>query len=315
MTILKKILFYTLLIVVLSWILDLVIFEGIRKNKQGLYDKLNRIFTRENDYDLLIIGSSRAECHFDPKIIDSITAYNSFNIGLSGSNNSFTYGIYKTYLSKSKPPKIVVMNIDFHFAHESSDTIYEFPRYFPYLDNELLFKELKSRDSRFYAFKYLPLYKLAFMGDKYLNIAARGYLDKPGIYDADCYKGFQGINPIQFKDLSKEDSGSYNASILKENIDYLDSIISLTKKMNAEIFFVISPTYVKGSKRIINLDEQLTAFENLAKEREVPFMNFTNDSICYDPTVFADFYHMKKKGAQLFSRQFSYRFKALLEKQ
>ena len=315
MALLKKIVFYTLVIVILSWLLEYAVLNGMRKNRIGIYNKFNRIFHQQNKYDLLIIGSSRAEGHFNTKIIDSIVGCNSFNIGISGSNNAFTYGIYKTYLSKSKAPKIVVMNIDFHFSHHSSDTIYEFPRYFPYLDNKLLYNELKQRDSRFVLFKYIPLYKLAFMGDKYLNIAARGYFDKPGIYDFDCYKGFQAINPIQFKDIAKEDSSPYKGTILKENIDYLDSIISISKKNNTKVYIVVSPTYSKGSKRITNLQEHLQGFEKLAKEREIPFMNYTNDTICYDEKLFADFYHMKKEGAARFSLKFSKDFKRILSKE
>lgn len=314
MAVLKKIVFYTLIVGILSWLLEYTVLNGIRKSKSGLYDKFNKIFHQKNDYDLLIIGSSRAECHFDPRIIDSITGYNSYNIGVSGSNNSFTYGIYKTYLAQSVAPKVVVMNIDFHFAHESSDTIYEFPRFFPYLDNELLYTELKKRDSRFLAFKYLPLYKLAFMGDKYLNISARGYFDKPGIYDNDCYKGFQAINPIQFRNISRENESEYKGSILKENIDYLDSIISISKKNNTKIYFVVSPTYIKGSKRMKNLEEQLAHFEKLAKEKGVAFMDYTNDSLCYNDKIFADFYHMKKTGAEMFSEKFALDFNNQLGK-
>ncbi|MDP2385112.1 MAG: hypothetical protein Q8M29_01955 [Bacteroidota bacterium] len=315
MALVKKIVFYTLLIVILSWLLEYAVLNGIRKNKIGLYNKFNRIFHQQNNYDLLIIGSSRAEGHFNTKIIDSIVGCNSFNIGISGSNNAFTYGIYKTYLSKSKAPKIVVMNIDFHFSHHSSDTIYEFPRYFPYLDNEILYNELKQRDPRFYLFKYMPLYKLAFMGDKYLNIAARGYTGKPGIYDWDCYKGFQAINPIQFKDISKEDTSTYKGIILKENIDYLDSIISISKKNSTKVYIVVSPTYIKGSKRIVNLEEHMKGFEKVAKEREIPFMDYTKDSICYKGNLFADFYHMKKEGAVRFSSKFANDFKKLLSKE
>jgi hypothetical protein len=272
MAIIKKIVAYTLFIATTSWLLDVTINNGIRQNKIGLFDKFTKIFHEENNHEVLIVGSSRAECHFNPKIIDPIANIESYNIGVSGSNNSFTYGIYKTYLSKSKPPKMAIMNIDFHFAHESSDTLYEFPRFFPYLDNELLFNELQARDKRFYFFKYLPMYKLAFMGDKYINIAARGYLNKPSVYDNNCYKGFQSINPLNYKDLNKESKIRYKASVLKENSDYLDSIIVISKRNGTKLFFVVSPTYIEGSKLLTNLDEQIAVFANIAKTNNIPFV-------------------------------------------
>lgn len=315
MKVLKKALFYFAIIWVLTWVVRSIIYTGIKRNESGLFDKFNTIFEKENNYNALFIGSSRAECHFNPHIFDSVTGLNSYNIGISGSNNSFTYGIYKTYLSKSEVPEVVIMNIDFHFAHESSDTIYEFPRFFPYLNNTLLYRELQKRDKRFFLFKYFPAYTLAFLDDKYLNIAFRGYAGKPGVYDLDCYKGFQPINPLNYKNIANEDSGKYKGWILKENMDYLDSIITLTEKNNSKLYFVVSPTYIAGTKRIVNYDELMKQFESLAKRRNIPFLNYNLDSLSYKEACFADFYHMKKMGADAFTRKFSYDFAKIMIKE
>ncbi|HEY1037852.1 MAG TPA: hypothetical protein VGF30_00525, partial [Bacteroidia bacterium] len=127
-----------------------------------------------------------------------------------------------------------------------------------------------------------------------------------------CYKGFQAINPIQFKDLSAEDAGSYKASVLKENRDYLDSIILLSRKNKSKLVFVVSPTYIKGSNRIVNRDEQIQVFGAIAKKNNIPFLDYTDDPICSDELLFADFYHMKKEGAQKFSLVFGRDLDSLL---
>jgi hypothetical protein len=309
MKVLKKILFYFVLLWGLTWVSRSILYEGIRSNQSGLFDKFNRIFHGKNEYNVLFIGSSRAECHFNPRIFDSITGSNSYNIGVSGSNTSFTYGIYKAYLSKSKAPETVIMNLDFHFAHESSDTIYEFPRFFPYLDNEILFKELQQRDRRFCLFRYFPAYSLAFLGDKYLNVSLRGFSGKAGIYDQQCYKGFQPIHSLNYKNVDTEDASVYKGSILKENTDYLDSIISLSKKNNSKLYLVVSPTYISGTKRLMNYVEIIGKFKELAETKGLVFMNYNNDSLCYRKEHFADFYHMKKSGADQFSTLFSTDFR------
>ncbi len=59
----------------------------------------------------------------------------------------------------------------------------------------------------------------------------------------------------------------------------------------------------------------MTRFEQLAKDRGIPFVDYTNDSLCYNDKIFADFYHMKKEGAELFSIKFANDFKQLLTKQ
>lgn len=310
----RKIFLYFITLTCLAFLIRFFIHEGIRKNDSGLFDKFNELFRAKDYNELIFVGSSRAECHFNTRIFDSITGLNSYNIGISGSNNSFTFGILKSYLSERKAPKIAVMNIDFHFSNESSDTIYEFPRFFPYLDNDILFNELTKRDKRFYAFKYIPFYSLPFLGEKYLNCAFRGYFNKPSSYDLSCYKGFQYINPIEYKQIDKADTIRYTASLLKENADYLDSIISLCKSKKIELYFVVSPAHTIVSKRIINLEEHLDKFKVIADKSSIPFFNYTEDSICSQDNLFADLYHMKKEGADLFTAKFSKEFKSLLDK-
>jgi len=99
MKILKKIILYFLILSSLAYLVRFILHEGIRKNKVGLFDKFNEVFHQKNYHELIFVGSSRAECHFNPRVFDSITGLNSYNIGVSGSNNSFTYGILKSYLS------------------------------------------------------------------------------------------------------------------------------------------------------------------------------------------------------------------------
>ncbi|HWY35544.1 MAG TPA: hypothetical protein VNX68_12935 [Nitrosopumilaceae archaeon] len=263
------------------------------------------MFEQKNDYNTLFIGSSRAECHFNPRIFDSITGLNSFNIGISGSNNAFTYGILKSYLLKSTPPSVIIMNIDFHYSNESSDTIYNFPRYFPYLDHPVLYQELQKRDKRFFWFKYFPFYSLAFTGDKYINASLRGYFNVKSPYDESSFKGNQRIIPLQYKNLDSIPATKYKGVILPENLNYLDSIISLSRKIGSQLYFVISPSYFKGTDRIINIRDHIQRFIDLGEKKHIQVWNYTNDSLCTKKELFADFYHMKSEGCDLFTIQFS----------
>ena len=91
-----------------------VVYIGIRNNKIGEYDKLNTIFLKENNFDLLFIGSSRTESHYNPGIFDSITGLSSYNIGLEAASSRMIKGELLAYLEHSEAPKYVVINIDFH---------------------------------------------------------------------------------------------------------------------------------------------------------------------------------------------------------
>jgi hypothetical protein len=308
----KKTITYLILVLLLSYGVRYVLHEGIRKNKYGIFDKFNTVFLKQNNYNTLFIGSSRAECHFNPQIFDSITGLNSYNIGMQGSNNAFTYSVLKSYLVNSKTPETIIMNLDFHFSNESSDTIYAYPRYFPYLSNPVLYEELKKRDKRFPVFRYFPFFSLAHMGDKYLNSSIRGYLNRKSAYDELMNKGNGKILPLNYTNLDTLPQGKYKGSILKENLDYLDSIVQLSKKLKSKLYFVISPTYVNGSTRITNLEEHLQHFRNFANNNNIHLWDFTNDELCYKKELFADFYHMKGKGCDAFTLKFSNSFKAVV---
>ena len=305
----KRILLYIVLILSLLYLTRYVVHLGLRESKSGIFKKFSVMFLENNDYENIFIGSSRAECHFNPLIFDSITGFNSFNIGVSGSNNAFTFAILKSYLANSKPPRQIIFNLDFHFAHESSDTIYEFPRFFPYLSNDVLYKELNKIDSRFTLFKYFPFISLPQMNDKYLNWSLRGWLNQSSAYDRSGQKGNLKIIPLEYKNIDSIKQAPYKAYILQENLDYLDSIINLSHQINATLIAVISPTYKEGLLKITNYKEHLEKFSKFLKSRRVFLFDYSEDEMCVQKKFFADYYHMKGIGCDTFSLKFALDFK------
>ncbi len=287
------------------FLLRFVIHEGLRKNNFGIFKKYSVMFLEKNNFNTLVIGSSRAAGHFNPRIIDSVLGFNTFNIGVEGSNNLLTYGVLKSYLYNSSLPKTIIMNIDYHFAHHSSDTVFNFPRFFPYLDNPVLYNVLKGKKQEFFFYKYFPMTSLAYMGDKFLNSSIRGYLQYKSPYDAEYYQGNQKVISLEHKDFNLLDSSKYLATILPENLQYLDSTILLCQKNNIQLYFVISPCYIQGTRRITNAEDQINAFKLFAKQRDIPMFDYSYHEISYQKDLFADYYHMKGIGCDRFSRVFS----------
>ena len=149
----KRAIAYLSISIFIAYLTREVLYKGVRNNKNGEYHKLTAIFQKHNLYNAIFIGSSRAESHFNPQIIDSITHLNSFNIGIAGATMPIILGCLEAYLQNSKSPKYVIMNIDFQSFDRNKDTIYNFPRYFPYLDNDKLYNSLNKLDARFLFFK------------------------------------------------------------------------------------------------------------------------------------------------------------------
>ena len=274
-----------------------ILYCGLRRNKAGIFDKYNTIFLKNNKYETIIIGSSRAESHFSCKIIDSVLHTNSYNIGIQGASLPFALDVFNAYLENSTFPKNVIFNIDHHINTCDNDTVFMFPRYFPYLKNKTLYKALEKRDKRFVAFRYAPFYGLAYMGDNYVSSAMRGFFSKPGKYDLNYHKGYTPIMEVKWK------YKPYYACDEDVMYNRIDSIAALCKTHHANLFLVISPIYYKASALILNRAALIQKLNQKAASDNITLLDYSNDAISKDSALFADPYHLKEKGAKLFTNE------------
>ncbi len=183
-----------------------------------------------------------------------------------------------------------------------------YPRYFAYLSNKTLYTALEKRDGRFLGFRYFPYYSLPFMGDNYLSASMRGFFNKPGKYDLNYYKGYTIIEDIKWK------YKPYFACDEAVMYDRIDSIASLCRSHHANLFLVLSPIFSKASAQILNNTSLIKKLNAKAQSNNVVLLDYTTDEICNDSTLFADPYHLKKKGAELFTLKLAKDITPLLNK-
>ena len=301
----KKIILYLFLIIVAGYAVREILYCGLRENKCGIFDKYNTIFLNRNNFETIIIGSSRAESHYSCKIIDSALHTNSYNIGIQGASQPFALDVFNAYLENSAFPKNVIFNIDHHINTCDNDTVFMFPRYFPYLKNKTLYNALKKRDKRFTAFRYVPYYGLAYMGDNYFSGALRGVFNKPGKYDLNYYKGYTKIMDVKWK------YKPYYACDEDVMYNRIDSISALCKEHHANLFLVISPIYFKAEALILNRKELIKKLNDKARANGLTLLDYSDDVISKDSSLFADPYHLKEQGALLFTNELTKDLKSI----
>jgi hypothetical protein len=303
----KKILLYLITILTLLFIVRELEYRGIRKNEKGEFAKLRIAFEEKNNYDMLIIGSSRAECQFYPPVIDSVLGVHSFNIGMPGATMPFIRTSLEAYLLHSNPPKYIVLNLDLHSFIDNPDTVYNFPRYFPFLDNEKLFAGLQARDPRFAFFKWLPFYSMPYFGSHYLDASLRGWMNKTGKYDGDYVNGFSPSLP----DILHGDLDTLTIPLHASNPkpfvwQNLDSIVNICNRNHIELILVVSPIFHRLEKKIVNYDDLILQFQKYAAQPHVYYLNLMHcENISYYKELFNDPAHLNKRGAVLFSFYFS----------
>jgi len=310
----RKIILYIVFIISLAYLVREILYIGLRSHKEGEFDKLNTIFEKHNEYNTLIIGSSRAESHFNPEVIDSIDQVNSYNIGLEGNTLPMALAVFEAYLVNSKTPKNVILNLDYYGVKENMDIINNFPKYFAYLDNPKLYEKLKERDPDFLFYKWLPFYSLPYMQKKYLSISFRGFFKVTTPFDQSFIKGFV---PIPKETAVDPDTLTYTPyqSLPKRLIyESLDSIIHIARSRQIKLFFVISPMFHKQVESTQNREAFVSTLKRIAQDKQIPFFDYSLDEITMKKELFCKPKHLNKKGADLFSYTFAKDLRQYLSK-
>jgi hypothetical protein len=289
------------------------LYTGITKNKQGIFNKYNELFLNKgNTYDVLFLGSSRAEMHYNPKVFDEITGLNSYNMGISGASPKISLALLKTYCNQHQKPKYIIFNIDYFSLQNDTDRLNDFPRYFPYLSNNHLRNELNKLDNRFNSFYYNPLHSLPYTQINYLSSALHGWLDISGKYDTLMYKGYQ---TSELKELNtKDEPKPIHSFISIKNRQYIDSLIQFSSSNNIKLMVVTSPVFGCGNKNVLNKSALTNQLKNIAFVNHILYFDYTDSSEYQNPHLFADYFHLNRLGALKFSQSISFAFYNILVK-
>lgn len=307
----KRIALLSVIALALLYTVREVLYAGVRKYETGEFGKLKHTFIDANDYEMLVIGSSRAESHFHSGIIADSTGFSVYNIGMTGATMPFVYTSLEAYLEKSKAPKYVILNIDYHVLMDPVDSIHHFPRYFPYIgENEALYNGISTLDPRFPYFRYLAPYSMPYFGSRYLNVALRGYTGKPGKYDSTYVNGWspteQSATPVDSFDYAPYLSEGPES--VWDNMNYIAERCAANK---IGLIVVLSPLYEKQSNAIINESEIIMRVKTTFKENALTLLDYSRDTLCARPEYFADPAHLNKSGAMVFSRRFAHDLKTM----
>lgn len=309
----KKIGIYTIAFICLLFVYRAFLYTGIKKNKAGIFNKYNELFLKEgNAYDVLFLGSSRSEMHFNPKVFDAITGLNSYNMGISGASPKISLALLKTYCKQHQKPNYIIFNIDYFSLQNDTDRLNDFPRYFPYLNNANLKNELNQMDNRFNSFYYNPLHSLPYTQVEYLSTALHGWLNISGKYDTLMYKGYQ---TSELKEINTEDEPKPIYSFISiKNRNYIDSLIQFTSSNHIELILVTSPVFGGGKKNVLNKTTLSNQLKNISYINHIHYFDYTDSLAFQNSELFADYFHLNRKGALKFSQSISLTFDNILPK-
>jgi hypothetical protein len=242
--------------------------------------------------DMLILGSSRANHHYDPEIFEKRMDVTCYNAGRDGCPIFYHFAILKGVLERYSPGIIILDFTRGEFAktQDSYDRIAALLPYFrthPEIHSVI---RLKNR------YENLKLISECYPFNSSL-LTILNSKTKIVNENQDNRKGFIPLGKtMNGPALLEKASQQYELDLNK--ISTYRSFIEGCINSNIKIYIVASPYYINSEFP----DYSIMIGKDLAKEYNIDFFDYSGDPLFIkDASLFADFAHLNERGATIFS--------------
>lgn len=293
-------------IIVLAYFIDVFISTNLKQCHNVAYGEnstWNDLFSGSIDSDVVVYGSSRAWVHISPEIITKRTAASAYNLGIDGHNFWLQYLRHKLLLEKSKKPKLIIFSVDV-FTLEKRKDLYNSEQFLPYMLWNSAVEEATLSYNGFHQLDYkIPL--LRYYGKYNEIVKACYFFINPKSNQDRRVKGYQGQDKSWNNDLSKAQHlmKKYAISLDPNTVALFDKFLKQMQQEGVKIVLVYTPEYIEGQYFVENRAAVLSLYAEFGKRYNIPFYDFSDDTISYDKTLFYNSSHLNRTGAELFSHK------------
>ncbi len=274
------ILFFVILISA-SLFLD-VLYTAIISNSSERNKVENVIHTKNKKFDIVFMGTSRANNHFVTKVFED-KGFKAFNYGMSGSHLFETALLLKLMVANQYEIKNLVLEADLSICNEKRDEGTT-ARFMPYIHRNDIIKKHYENEADFYQIYYLPFYRYIKFDNKI------GFRE---LSDVVLQKPTNALHNKGYYPLISNKKGNMknNISSLKPiRNKYYEEIKQICKQNNIKLTVVMTPMCenTKGLdyfNKVQQLYPEIHNFENVV----------TNDK------YFASCGHLNNEGARIYS--------------
>ena len=289
-TFLLKIAFLFLGLVIIDNGLGLA-FNYLRENAKGGATRRDNYICNEMTCDLLLVGSSRCEHHYNPIIIEDSLHTTCYNAGQSGNGIIVAYARYLMMCERKKPQMVIYdINPDFDLLAG-----FDNHRYLTWLrsyyDKDYVRAIFSSIDP---TEKYKMLSKMYCYNSRFIEILFDYIhpIEECGIKGYIPYNSKMDKTKIDPNEIDKH-LESYDFDPLK--LDYIKKLIDAVG--NENIIVTVSP-------RWYGLDQaSYKPLKEICKEKGVIFLDFSNHpKYVHNDYYFKDGTHLNARGADEFTR-------------
>lgn len=282
----KNFLLFTLKLLVLTVAITLVLdflYTAVYLQSSNR-SKIDRIFnSKSQDYDVVILGSSRANNHFVAQMFED-KGLKTFNYGMSGGHLFEASLLLKLMAERHYKIKNVILEADLNLSNEHRDYGVS-SKFLPYLHQSEAIKKHFNQEEDFKQLYYIPFYRYIKFSDRigfremFFNVIHKrtSNLDNLGYY------------PLGKKPNANMKNDISNLKPLKHN-QYYEEIKQICKANNINFIAVMTPM-CENTKGI-------NYFEKVQK-RYPEIHNYEN--VVIEDNYFSSCGHMNDTGARLFT--------------
>lgn len=288
----KKVLLFFVLIAIIDIVCGIG-FKFLRVHAKAGDTQKNYYISEKCNDDILILGSSRAARHYDPKVFEDSLALSCYNCGEPGCGIITAFARYKMIEERHKP-KLVIYEVTPGYDY------YRIDDYSKYLGRLRQYSDKKSVKELYNCFGD-DLDKLRLLSNLYRNNSAiiHNILD---LFISEYY--YRGYMPLYGR--LNDNAISQNNRVDYCNLDtlmlsYMERLIIKCQQDHTSLCFVASPRYLSETEAQI----QMWKYEpimRLCKKYDVPFLNnIFIPNLSDDRHLFHDFVHLNETGARTYS--------------
>lgn len=296
------ILLFCIPLFILAGLGDYYINKTLKKSKYKYFVVWNDLVSGNLNSEIVIYGTSRARAHINSKIVEDSLKLSTYNLGIDGYTFNMEYCRHKLVLERNKKPSYIIQTLDYHMLGKT-DKLYQYEQFFPFFDSETILKTIKTYKGFNWWDYHLPLVR--YYGSKEQIFSAMNILFRPSHNKGNRYKGFYNFNQSWTKDFEKvKKTKKYIFQKLdKESVILFEKYLADMKRKAISVIFVYTPEYIDGQSFVSNRAEIMKLYKRLAVKYDIPFIDYSSDTMCLNRDYFYNAEHLNLKGANLFSRK------------
>lgn len=295
-----KILFILFMLAICDWLAGTLLDWLLDHSPDGRYLKTKYSLETCKE-DVVIIGSSRGEINYIPKIFEDSLGMSCWNASRGGQGTPYFRAIQEGILARYTP-KLVILNVDDNDLesppnYEHAGVLRPFykssPQIRPVLNETSPFEWLLLK-SKLYA------YNSSF----YYLIRPYFYQGLDGKTSDKGWKPRLGKMAVEMNE--KLEIVTEKDSLDNESVALFDTLVKKFKEKGCQLIFVVSPNY----GRSVDSSFAIQYLKETAKREKIPLYIYSSDtSFITKPDYFIDPDHLNVEGAEKFTRNLVQRIK------